>query len=324
MLENISACPICENHQFSSFLTCKDYTVSGEEFHLQKCLNCGFIFTSPRPSSDVLGNYYKSENYISHSDTQKGLINKLYHLARKIALQRKLKLVQRINHFRKGTILDFGCGTGYFLKTCLQAGWQAEGIEPDENARQFASNYTGKQIFSSLQEIYSKKFSFTLSSFQGRYEGGSNDFSMQNHNIIDNKFDIITLWHVLEHIPSLNETLSELKNLLNPQGKLVIAVPNRESWDAQVFQQFWAAYDVPRHLWHFSKKDMKALCHKHNLKILEILPMPFDAYYISLMSSKYQTGKIQILKGFWQGFLSNLKAGKQNTSSLIYVAKADE
>lgn len=291
MLENIEVCPICENTSFEAFLTCKDYTVSGETFSLQKCSNCGFVITSPRPLQNFLGNYYKSENYVSHSDTQKGLINKMYHWVRKITLKRKLRLIEKINHFQKGSVLDFGCGTGYFLKTCLQAGWQAEGVEPDENARKIASNNTNKPIFASLQEIK------------------------------NTQFDIITLWHVLEHIPDLNETLSALKSLLKPTGKLIVAVPNRDSYDAQVFGAFWAAYDVPRHLWHFSKNDMQALCQKHHLQIQEILPMPFDAYYISLMSILYQTGKTQFVRAFWQGFLSNWKAGKQNTSSLIYVIK---
>ncbi len=291
MLENIEVCPICENTSFEPFLSCKDYTVSGEIFTLQKCSACDFVLTSPRPFQAFLGNYYKSENYISHSDTQKGLVNKMYHWIRKIALKRKLRLIERLHHFQKGKLLDFGCGTGYFLKTALQAGWQAEGIEPDENARKIASENANKPVFTSLQEIRKAQF------------------------------DIITLWHVLEHIPKLNETLSELKSLLKPTGKLVIALPNRESQDAQVFGAFWAAYDVPRHLWHFSKKDILALSQKHYLQIQEILPMPFDAYYISLMSTLYQTGKTQFLRAFWQGFLSNLKAGKQNTSSLIYVLK---
>jgi 2-polyprenyl-3-methyl-5-hydroxy-6-metoxy-1,4-benzoquinol methylase len=284
----VHQCPICSSTEFSPFLICKDYTVSRESFQIQECEDCGFLLTSPRPSLDTLGDYYKSNDYISHSDTQKGLINWVYHRVRKIALKNKLKLVQKYTQ-TKGSLLDNGCGTGAFLSTCLQAGWQADGIEPDADARDIAEKATQKSIFSTLDEVKNKKY------------------------------DAITMWHVLEHIPDLNETIEKLKNLLTERGVLIVAVPNPESDDALYFKEHWAAYDVPRHLWHFKKKDIERLFKKHSCNMKAICPMPFDAYYISLLSTRYKTGKTQYIKALWRGFISNNKAGSTNTSSLIYV-----
>jgi 2-polyprenyl-3-methyl-5-hydroxy-6-metoxy-1,4-benzoquinol methylase len=284
----VHQCPICSSTEFSPFLICKDYTVSRESFQIQECEDCGFLLTSPRPSLGTLGDYYKSNDYISHSDTQKGLINWVYHRVRKIALKNKLKLVQKYTQ-AKGSLLDNGCGTGAFLSTCLQAGWQADGIEPDADARDIAEKATQKSIFSTLDEVKNKKY------------------------------DAITMWHVLEHIPDLNETIEKLKNLLTEKGVLIVAVPNPESDDALYFKEHWAAYDVPRHLWHFKKKDIERLFKKHSCNMKAICPMPFDAYYISLLSTRYKTGKTQYIKALWRGFISNNKAGSTNTSSLIYV-----
>lgn len=288
-LENIAACPICQHNILRHFLTCKDYTVSKKDFTLQSCDNCGFVLTSPRPVLSEIGFYYQSEEYISHSNTQKGLINWLYHQVRKIALQRKLSLLEK--YFpKKGNLLDNGCGTGAFVKFALANGWQAEGIEPDENARTFAREYSNTSIFAHLDELPRA-----------------------------NRYNAITLWHVLEHIADLHQAIEQMKAMLSEKGLLFIALPNRESKDALYFKEHWAAYDVPRHLWHFRKKDVKNLFAKHQLSLKAIYPMPFDAYYISLLSSKYQSGRVQYFKALWQGFTSNWAGGKNNTSSLIYV-----
>lgn len=292
MLETVAECPICGSNTFLPFLTTQDYAISLEEFQLQICQKCNFVITSPRPAETFLARYYESENYISHSQKAKKLIDKLYYQVRKITLKQKLRLINRCNRFQKGTLLDVGCGTGHFLKTCLQAGWQVAGIEPNEKARNIASQYIQKDLYSSLHELPSNK-----------------------------NFDVITLWHVLEHIGQLNEALAKLNALLTPVGTLVIAVPNRESYSAQYFKKFWAAYDVPRHLWHFTKKNLEELLQKHKLYIEKILPMLFDAYYISLLSTKYQSGKIQYLRALWQAWKANLKDGKNNTTSLIYLVK---
>lgn len=288
-LESVSICPICQHKQHNHFLTCKDYTVSKQNFELQICQNCGFVFTSPRPVSEELGLYYQSEDYISHSNTKKGLVNWLYHQVRKIALRNKLTLLAK--YFpQKGRLLDNGCGVGAFLEVCLQNAWQAEGIEPDEKTRILAEKQTQTTIFAKLEELP---------------EG--------------NQYEAITMWHVLEHIADLQGTIEKMKSLLSEKGLLFVALPNRKSQDALYFKENWAAYDVPRHLWHFRKEDVENLFHKHQLAVKAIYPMPFDAYYISMLSTKYQSGSIAYFRAIWQGFRSNWVGGKDNTSSLIYV-----
>lgn len=287
--ENLTSCPICGHHHFSPFLQCKDYTQSNEYFSIQKCEACGFLATTPRPSLENLSKYYKSDSYISHSGTQKGLINRLYHIVRRIALKNKINLINRLSEGEK-KLLDYGCGTGAFLKVCSEKSWQVDGVEPDTDARGVASQQNQKEIYEHITQIPDNQ-----------------------------KYNIITLWHVLEHIPDLRSSIRNILGYLAPQGKLIIAVPNPESYDAQYFKEFWAAYDVPRHLWHFRKNDIENIFGQYQCRVKEILPMPFDAYYIALLSTKYQkqqTSYIEALKIAW---LSNKKGGKQNTSSLIYV-----
>ncbi|GAB4126941.1 MAG: methyltransferase domain-containing protein [Raineya sp.] len=288
-LETIGACPICDYTSFTHFLTCKDYTVSQANFNLQKCKSCGFVLTSPRPVANEMASYYQSEAYISHSYTQKGLINWLYHKVRKIALRNKLALLEK--YFpQKGKLLDNGCGRGAFVKFALDNGWRATGIEPDEKTRIFASQHTQSAILGSLAGLPT-----------------------------ESKYQAITMWHVLEHIADLHEAIERMKAALVEKGLFFVALPNRESKDALYFKKYWAAYDVPRHLWHFSKKDVENLFAKHQLYIKAIYPMPFDAYYISMLSTKYQNGSVNYLRAVWQGLRSNWAGGRDNTSSLIYV-----
>lgn len=292
MLEKLANCPVCGHSEFIDFLECQDYTVSQEKFKIVSCRNCSFKFTNPRPDVKHIGSYYQSEDYISHSDTNRGLINQAYKWVRAYMLRRKLNLINK--HQQRGVLLDVGCGTGYFLETCRKDNWQIEGFEPDENARKQAEARISQKI---QVDLFSK-------------------------NLTEDTFDVITLWHVLEHIHTLDETLARLKSLLRKNGLLVIAVPNLKSYDAQVFQEYWAAYDVPRHLYHFSPDTLKILMTKHQFEIQEIHPMPFDAYYASLLSTKYQKGNTQYLKAVKVGWKSNQGITKDNkASSLIYLIR---
>ncbi len=274
-------------------LKVKDYSVSGEEFELILNSEYGFLETTPQPSSDKLSNYYESEDYISHTDSQRNLFEKVYHLVRKISLKRKLKLINSFPSTEK-SLLDIGCGTGDFLQTAKQNNWNVSGIEPNKQAREIANNKTNDCVFETNQLLKFKESSF----------------------------DVITLWHVLEHLPNLEEQVSCFKKLLKPKGTLIIAVPNYKSYDAKHYKQFWAAYDVPRHLWHFNKASISKLVSKQSMKVIKSKPMLFDAFYVSLLSEKYKSGKMNFVKGFCIGLISNLKSiTTKEASSLIYIIK---
>ncbi|MBI9040855.1 MAG: class I SAM-dependent methyltransferase [Lutibacter sp.] len=252
--------------------------------------------TIPKPPMEELDSYYESSEYISHTDSKKSIIDKVYQIVKKYTLNKKLKLINSFNTETKN-LLDVGCGTGDFLATCNSNGWNVVGVEPNQSAKNLA-----RQKISSSSKIHQNIFEIKLE-----------------------RFDVITLWHVLEHVPDLEEYISQLQKLLKPNGVLVVAVPNYKSFDAIHYKQFWAAYDVPRHLWHFSKKSIQLLFSKHKMRVSKILPMKFDAFYVSLLSEKYKTGKSNFLTAFFVGMQSNLKAmNKMNYSSLIYVIKSDK
>jgi 2-polyprenyl-3-methyl-5-hydroxy-6-metoxy-1,4-benzoquinol methylase len=293
-MQTISLCPVCERTSFATHLLCEDFTVSHETFSIVKCQGCGLLATSPRPLDDNLGEYYISDNYVSHTNTSKSLIDVIYRISRRFTLRWKLNLVRRrVTNSKNFSLLDYGCGTGDFLKTCKDEGAAISGFEPSDIARSIAVNKIGNVIASDAAQL----------------KPG---------------FDTITLWHVLEHVPDLNNILQKLASLLNKHGIIFIAVPNHESPDAQKYANHWAGYDVPRHLWHFSKNNMKLLLRKNKLELIDIVPMKLDAFYVSILSEKYKNQKSSItslVTGILAGLASNLKAGKNNHSSLIYIAR---
>lgn len=295
--EIISTCPICENENFEFYLKSKDYTITGEEFELKKCKRCHFIFTSPRPTEVTIGKYYASDNYISHSGKSNSLFDKIYLAARSITLTWKCDLINQYLP-KPGTILDFGCGTGEFLSHLKNNGYHVIGVEPNKSAR--------------------KKANLKL---QGKVS--ENLLAIKN-----NTADIITLWHVLEHVHTLNETLQNLKNILSENSHIIIAVPNPASHDCSKYSNFWAGYDVPRHLWHFTQETMTALLHRNGLELVAIKPMKLDSFYVSLLSEQYknpgQPKIITAIKAFTEGLNSNLLAWKNKEySSLIYIARPE-
>jgi len=291
-LENIQQCPLCNHTSFGPLLVCQDHLSSHERFELKQCLSCSFVFTSPRPDSQSLPSYYQSNQYISHTGKSTGVLSFFYLLARKFTLRWKIKLIKQ---FKKHiSILDYGCGTGELLLACQRQGWQISGLEPSAPARQKAAQITGINIASNLQQLKGQQF------------------------------DVITLWHVLEHVMDLREKISELKAFLRNDGLLFLAVPNCQSPDALFYHQYWAGYDVPRHLWHFTKTTMTALLKSEGLTVKSIYPMKLDAYYVSLLSEKYKSSNrmtpAAFLQGAIRGFLSNRNAQLTvNHSSLIYI-----
>ncbi len=271
-------------------IRCKDHTVSGEEFDLLHDPEFDMLITHPQPSAKKLLSYYESENYISHTDRKQGLFEKLYQLIKNLSLQKKLKLLTKLNS-GPGKVLDIGAGTGDFLVTAFKSNWNVYGTEPNEKARILA-NQKGVHL---VPELF---------------------------DITETNFDAITLWHVLEHVQNLKEYIHCLSQLMSKHSTLIIAVPNFKSYDAEYYKQYWAAYDVPRHLWHFSQSSIKQLANEQNLIIEKTLPMKFDSYYVSLLSEKYKNGKINWINAFRTGFISNMKAKQNNEySSLIYVLK---
>lgn len=272
------------------FLTVKDYSVSKETFDLYYDETLDMLITHPQPSLENLGKYYESEDYISHTDNKRSLFEKLYHFIKSIALKNKLNL---INSFQpnKGKILDIGAGTGDFLSVANNDGWQTIGVEPSDRAKSIAKN---------------KGVSFVEETSE-----------LENHS-----FDVISMWHVLEHVPDLDKQIKELKRLLKPTGTIIIAVPNFKSFDAKHYGNFWAAYDVPIHFWHFSKTAIKLLFDKEEMKLQKVLPMKFDSFYVSLLSEKYKSGKMNFMKAFFIGLQSNFKASQHfEYSSHIYILK---
>lgn len=294
---NIEKCPVCNGINLTPHIVCIDHSVSHETFNIIRCKSCDLLMTSPQPTNQELKKYYASDAYISHQTSAKTLLDKIYLLIRNFTLKWKLSLIEKNVALSEKNVLDFGCGTGEFLRVAKATGWKTQGVEPSENARQQASPLISNDILSSLQEISSGK-----------------------------KFNTITLWHVLEHIPDLNTTLEKLKSLCAENGTIFIAVPNHRSWDERCYKENWAAYDVPRHLWHFSIQNMRILFEKNSLTLLKIIPMRLDAYYVSLLSEKYlNKGKFSV-KGMIRAYLnalrSNQRAKKDMTySSLIYVAR---
>jgi len=274
----------------SIYITVKDHSVSGETFQLLLDQELQLLKTHPQPALQDLARYYESDDYISHTDGHRSLFEKLYQAVKQKALRDKVKLIQGL-WGAKGKLLDIGAGTGDFLVKAQENSWQVLGVEPSAKAKALAQS---KHITfaESLEEI-------------------------ESHSM-----DVITMWHVLEHVPDLQKQIAELKRILKPDGVIVIAVPNYKSYDAQHYGIYWAAYDVPRHLWHFSITAIKKLFGAQQMDLVKVLPMKFDSFYVSLLSEKYKTGKMNFIGGFLTGLRSNLKAKKNlEYSSHIYVIK---
>lgn len=285
-------CPVCNSSGINPLLTVKDHSVSKEEFVVWQCSNCSVRFTQDVPDEDSIAPYYQSPDYISHSNSNKGLVNQLYQKVRSITLSQKAKLI--MHHTKeKGRMLDIGAGIGAFLSVMKQKDWEVHGIEPDDGARKKA-----KELFGLTLDEPSTLFDLPA-----------------------NRYDAITLWHVLEHVHQLHPYLEQLKKLLTKEGKIFIAVPNYTSADAAAYRNYWAAYDVPRHLYHFTPQSIDVLVQQHGMKIVAKKPMWFDSFYISLLSSKYHRGSASWIGAGINGLRSTISTllNADRCSSLIYI-----
>lgn len=286
-------CAVCGSEEIEEELLVTDFTVSKEKFRIMACRSCTARFTQDIPDVSSIGPYYKSEEYISHTDTSRGLINRLYQIVRRRTIRQKCKLVQKYTGKMKGILLDVGSGTGVFASAMQQRNWKVTGLEPDTDARKIAGEVNG----------------IVLDDINRFYE------------LPEDNYDAITLWHVLEHVHYLHGYIAKLKLLLKKNGKLFIAVPNYTCKDAAFYKEHWAAWDVPRHLYHFSPQAMQKLVEKYGMKIIDYKPMWFDSFYVSMLSSKYKNGKTRLIESFLVGLRSNLKAAGnvQQCSSVIYI-----
>lgn len=284
---------MCGGTHLERALTCVDHYATGEMFHLCRCTDCGFLFTQDFPVEAEIGRYYETPDYISHTDTKKGAMNSVYHWVRNYMLGRKARLVEHEAHRKEGRLLDIGTGTGYFADTMLRRGWQVEAVEKNAQTRDFAKQHFGLDV---------------------KPDTALKDFA-------PGSFDVITLWHVMEHLEHLNETWETLHSLLTEKGVLIVAVPNCSSFDAQKYGAYWAAYDVPRHLWHFTPATILQLGSKHGFIMAERHPMPFDAFYVSMLTEKHMRHSCAFVRGMITGTLAWFSAlvRKERSSSMIYV-----
>lgn len=283
-------CPWCDSDKTQMHLWVKDLFLTGEAFEIQECLKCGLLFTEPRPDPNSIGKYYQSEEYYSHQENKNGFIPRIYETVKGFNLQKKYKLATK--GMTKGRMLEIGCGAGDFLKVMENKGWNCTGIEPSENAKAIARKKAKAQLYNP-EDI---------------------------NSLPDESFNLITMWHVLEHVDNLKEEVMHLERLLKKGGRLVLALPNFKSADAEYYREYWAAYDVPRHLNHFCRESINNIFKNTTLKLKKTDKLDWDAYYISYMSEKYKNHTLPLLKGAWRGLLSNSKARKSGEwSSLVYV-----
>ncbi|MDQ6814868.1 MAG: class I SAM-dependent methyltransferase [Bacteroidota bacterium] len=295
LIINYNHCLCCGSAAISKVFTCKDYTVSQEQFDVYKCSTCTFRFTQNVPAANYIGSYYQSDQYVSHSDTKEGFINKAYHFIRNYTLKSKRNLVKKTAGADRGVLLDIGAGTGAFAHTMEQAGWKVTGLEPDDIARKKALDNYGLTLL---------------------------ELSHLDQTNADT-FDAITLWHVLEHVHDLHRYLEKFMQVLKLSGRLIVAVPNYTCYDSFIYKECWAAYDVPRHLYHFSPKSMQILLEQKGFELEECKPMWFDSFYVSMLSEKYKFGKNKFIRAFWIGLVSNMKAfyDPKKCSSVIYIIR---
>ena len=286
-------CPLCQSKAIGKRFTCKDHFATGEMFDIFKCKECGFVFTQNIPDEKEIARYYDSPTYISHSDTKKGIVNRLYHLVRSIMMRRKVSLMKRLTLLRNGRIVDYGAGTGSFAYEMQRKGWNVTAIEKSEQARAFAKEKHGIEL--QPEEAIKKIESCSV--------------------------DIVTMWHVLEHIQQADALWDEVHRILDETGIAVIACPNCSSYDAGNYQENWAAYDVPRHLWHFTPSTIMKMGEKHGFILERQYPMPFDGFYISMLSEGYKGSRLKMPRGVWNGFLGFCATMDKcsASSSIIYV-----
>jgi 2-polyprenyl-3-methyl-5-hydroxy-6-metoxy-1,4-benzoquinol methylase len=290
-----NVCPLCASDKTGFQIRCKDYFISKEDFSIFKCSACGFTFTQDYPEENEIARFYESDDYISHSDTTRSFSDKLYRLARNVMLRKKRRLIISVTGLKKGAILDIGSGTGYFAGTMKKTGWLVRGIEINEKAR-----------------------NFSMSQFKLNILTPDKIPSLEKES-----FDCITLWHVLEHFHDPFNYFSEISRLLKPGAVCIVALPNCNSYDAKYYDRFWAAWDVPRHLWHFNPHSFSLFSEKAGLSLEKLRSLPLDVFYISTLSEKYKGSGLSFMKGISKAIIFAYLSvfNRQKSSSLVYIMR---
>ena len=286
-------CPLCKSSAIKKRFACVDEFATGEQFDIFECTACGLAFTQNAPDEKEIDRYYESPTYISHSNTSKGLVNRVYHIVRRIMLQKKARKVEKLTGLKNGRLLDYGAGTGHFARLMKTRGWSVTAIEKNGKARELAL----------------KEFGFEMLPVEAL------------STIKDKELDVVTMWHVMEHIQEPDKMWDELHRILDDRGIAIIAVPNSASYDALKYKEYWAAYDVPRHLWHFTPSTIVQWGEKHGFVLDGQYTMPFDGFYISMLSEQYKGSRLHTIRGFWNGFKGWLAQCRRRSasSSIIYV-----
>ncbi|MGJ8683020.1 MAG: class I SAM-dependent methyltransferase [Nonlabens sp.] len=271
---------------YTHFLTVQDYFLTQEKFELYKNEQTEVLKTTPQPEN--LESYYESENYLSHDDSQDSFFARCYQYAKGWNLKSKKSLIGK--YAVDGKILDIGAGVGDVVGALKKSGYDAVGYEPSKKARIFAAR-KGIELLD------------------------------QTDSIQPNSIKVISMYHVLEHVPDYDKQIADIKNWLQEDGVLILALPNYNSFDAKWFKQHWAGYDVPRHLFHFNKRAVRNVF-QGDFEIVSTKPMWFDSFYVSILSARYQKKKLAFVYGIIIGLISNIAAlFSKEPSSIVYVLK---
>ena len=267
----------------------RDELTSNDSFNLYWDKKRKIAWTDVSNTKD-LSKYYKSDQYISHNTMNKSFIQILYNVVRSIMFHYKYRTLKSfVKPLDK--LLDIGCGVGNFLSFMGKKNLNVTGVENNSIALEICKKKNLK-VYDSIE------------------------------NLSDELFDIVSLWHVLEHLPRPNKIIEKIYDLLSSEGVLVIAVPNFSSHDREHYQNRWAALDVPRHLWHFTPDGLEEMLSSAGFELLKKNPLFFDVFYISFLSEKHKGNKLAFILAAIKGcYFSILSFFTKKHSTISFVFK---